>query len=281
MKHTTLLIIVFALLSQSCLNSKKTSQEESREFDQKRDLLLVHYDCKTDVDDLQSVAAFATLISNPEFSKINYHAVAGAYGTQGGLYVPPNELFRKAFGTKWSDAHTDREKALKEVKLLALATLDKKGDVWIADAGQSDFSAALVKAIRADQPDLKTVERIHIVQHSSWNEKVTSSEALSFVKKNAHYQKIPDGNATGNGTPGFRSEEKIDLEGYLTAPNVLATWQLAIQLSDQYNGQEDRYLNQAIAAGGLDFSDFSEVCWILGLKDIEDGNDFFRRYAKW
>jgi hypothetical protein len=57
-------------------------QEESTaslagEFNLKKDLLLAQYDCKTDVDDLHSVAAFATILANPEFSGINYHAVAG------------------------------------------------------------------------------------------------------------------------------------------------------------------------------------------------------------
>jgi len=30
----------------------------------------------------------------------------------------------------------------------------------------------------------------------------------------------------------------------------------------------------------LDFSDLSEVCWILGLQDIKDTEHFFNLYSK-
>ena len=36
-------------------------------FDITKDLLLVHFDCKTDVDDVQSMAAFATLLSSSDY----------------------------------------------------------------------------------------------------------------------------------------------------------------------------------------------------------------------
>ena len=54
---------------------------------------------------------------------------------------------------------------------------------------------------------------------------------------------------------------------------------MAITLGNQYNGQEGRSLNKAIAEGGLDFSDFSEVCWILNLKNLADVKDFFEHYG--
>lgn len=47
----------------------------------------------------------------------------------------------------------------------------------------------------------------------------------------------------------------------------------------QYNGVEGRYNNVAVAAGGVDFYDLSEVCWILGLEGIYDTQEFFKRYA--
>ena len=81
-----------------------------------KDLLLVQYDCKTDVDDLHSVAAFRTILNSVTYSKLNYYAVAGSYGIQEGLYVPPNDLFQLAFGNNWADAHTDFKKAVKQVQ---------------------------------------------------------------------------------------------------------------------------------------------------------------------
>ena len=244
-----------------------------------RDLLLVHYDCKTDVDDLQSVAAFATLIAVPKYSDLNYHAVAGTYGIQEGLYVPPNDLFELAFGSNWSDAHTDFDGAVKDVLALSIATLGRDGDIWIADGGQSDFSAAVVKAIQEIRPDIETTERVHIVQHSDWNEEVTSQEKLDYVKSHTHYQKIPDGNGLDNGTPGFKTNDSVPWQDFVRDVHIQQVWDLAIGLSNKYNGREGRYLNTAVEAGGLDFSDFAEVCWILGLDGMRNANDFFAKFG--
>ncbi len=271
-------MIVTLLISFKCFAINK-DLSTARNFNIKKDLLLVQYDCKTDVDDLQSVAAFMTLMSEPKFSKIHYHAVAGTYGIQEGLYVPPNDLFKLAFGTNWTDANANLEEAIEQVKAIIKATLSNQGDIWIADAGQSDFTAEVIRSIQSDLPEINISQRFHVVQHSDWNEKVTSQDKLLFVKKNSDYLKIPDGNEVGNGTPGFRSAELIDWENRLINPQLIEIWQLAINLSNKYNGKEDRYKNEAIFAGGLDFSDLAEVCWILGVEDIKDINQFFNDYA--
>lgn len=275
--QTYLAITIFLITTMNYAQNNNPSQPVS--FDLDKDLLLANYDCKTDVDDLQSVAAFATLLADAGFQKINYHAVAGAYGIQGGLYVPPNVLFNLAFGDHWSDAHKDISKAINRVKTLAKGVLEDQGDLWIAEAGQSDFSAKLVQALQADMPEIDLSKRIHIVQHSDWNEEVTSPESLAYVKANTDYTKIPDGNAVGNGSPGFRFPEFTNWKNQIKDPRLIEVWQLAIELSNRYNGQEGRYLNEAISAGGLDFSDTSEVCWILGLQDIKDIKDFFNRFG--
>lgn len=277
------ILIVFSMatvfiFSAGCSGDNKA--QKAGKFNIDKDLLLAHFDCKTDVDDLQTVAALATLMSDGNYSAINYHAVAGAYGIQEGLYVPPNDLFRLAFGDNWTDAHENFKNAIDQVKVIALVTLRNQGDIWIADAGQSDFSAELAKAIEADLPDIDISQRIHIIQHSDWNEEVTAPEKLKFVKENTDYHKIPDGNAVGNGTPGFRSPEYTNWKDKFSDPKLIEIWQLAIDLSNRYNGKEGRYNNEAIAAGGLDFSDLSEVCWILGLEDIADTAEFFNLYAK-
>ena len=278
LKTRHLLYLLIICFISACSQPNKVNEENIGRFDMERDLLLLHYDFKTDVDDLHSVAAAATLLSQPGFAEVNVHAVAGAYGTQGGLYVPPNELMQQAFGDHWSDAHADFEQAVNQVKEIAKAALENSGELWIADAGQSDFSAALVEALATDMPDINPEERIHIVQHSDWNEEVTSRDALSYVKESADYRKIPDGNSTDNGTPGFRSPERIDLDRYISDHHLLSVWDLAIDLGNQYNGAEGRYLNEAIEAGGLDFSDFAEVCWIFGMEEIRDAEDFFTRH---
>ncbi len=280
MKSNTLLFIALATIFMACSsNAMDKKFPKAGSFNIEKDLLLAQFDCKTDVDDLHSVAALATLLSDSAFSKINYHAVAGTYGIQEGLYVPPNPLFQLAFGDNWTDAHENLDAAVVKVKNIIKTTLANQGDIWIADAGQSDFTARLIKAIQADLPDIVISRRIHVVQHSDWNEEVTSPESLEFVKKNADYHKIPDGNVVGNGTPGFRSPEYTQLKSKLSNPDLIDIWQLAIEISNEYNGKEGRYNNEAISAGGLDFSDLAEICWILGLQDIRDTEHFFRLYS--
>jgi len=280
MKLRTLLIIALSTIFFAFkINAADKIPLKAGHLNLEKDLLLVQFDCKTDVDDLQSAAALATLMSDTKFSKIHYHAVAGTYGIQKGLYVPPNELFQLAFGGNWTDAHKNRKGAIEQVKAIVKSTLANQGDIWIADAGQSDFTAELIKAIQSDLPEINTSLRIHVVQHSDWNEEVTSPGSLDFVKKNSDYHKIPDGNVVGNGTPGFRSPEYTQWKSKIKNPKLIEIWQLAIDLSNKYNGKKGRYKNEAILAGGLDFSDLSEVCWILGIQDIRDIDQFFNLYS--
>ncbi|MCF8362858.1 MAG: hypothetical protein K9G70_09580 [Prolixibacteraceae bacterium] len=274
LKYTSLSV---ALIMMSFVVYSQTDRNQFDEFDREKDLLLAQFDCKTDVDDLHSVAAFATIFGDEEFSGIKNYAVAGAYGTQGGLYVPPNELFAKAFGDKWSDAHADFEKAVEEVYVIVIETLQNGGSIWVADAGQSDFSAAVVKKIMAEKPEINVSERFHIVQHSNWNEESTSPEALQFVKENIQYHKIADGNGAGNGTACYRTEESIKPEEYLTNSHLKKVWKLAVKLANRYNGKEGRYNNEAIAKGGLDFSDVSEITWILEIDNADTVTGFFNR----
>jgi len=248
--------------------------------DSSKDLLLAQFDCKTDVDDLHTVAGFFTLLQDPRFSGIRYHAVAGTYGIQEGLYVPANELFDAAFGKNWADAHSDFQKALKKVYSTVKKTLKNNGDIWIAEAGQSDFTAALIGKIRSGMPGINTSERIHVVQHSNWNEEVISPDKLAFVKANTDYHKIPDGNVTGNGSPGFRNPDLSDWENRIKGDEAKKIWRMAVGIANRYNGNEGRYSNEAVKAGGLDFSDLSETCYILGIGDIVDGKEFFERIGK-
>ncbi|MBP1683366.1 MAG: hypothetical protein H6Q27_930, partial [Ignavibacteriaceae bacterium] len=222
-------------------NSIDLKPPRTRGFSIEKDLLLVQFDCKTDVDDIHSAAALATLLSDSVFSKIHYHAVAGTYGIQEGLYVPPNDLFQLAFGDNWTDAHNNFKKAVEDIKALVKLTLENQGDIWIAEAGQSDFSAELIRNIQADLPQFDIAQRIHVVQHSDWNEKVTSPENLHFVKQNTDYHKIPDGNEAGNGTPGFRSPEYTGWRNKITDPRLIEIWNLAISIGNKYNGKDGRY----------------------------------------
>ena len=248
-------------------------------FDLDNDLYLAHFDLKTDVDDVHSIAGVATMLADPRFVKVRYHAVAGAYGAQGGLYVPAEDVFDLAFGEHWSDAHGDFDQALDEVRSLSIETLNDGGSIWIAEAGQSDFSAALIRSIQALLPASTVKDRVHVVQHADWNEEVTTAEDLAFVKQSARYQKIPDGNAVGNGSPGFRSKTAVDWREHVRDDRLTEIWTTAIRIANEFNGADGRYLNEAIRDGGLDFSDVAETAWIFGFSDLADANDFFEAFS--
>ncbi len=271
-------MLFFLAFLLSC-SSSPPSPEKIGNFRIEKDLFLAQFDVKTDVDDLHSVAGVATMLADPRFKNVRYHAVAGAYGTQIGLYVPGNELFEAAFGNNWSDAHADRAKALHEVTNLVSKTLQNGGEVWIADAGQSDFSSDIVRSIKKTLPKIATEQRIHVVQHSDWNESVTAPENLGYVKSNAMYHKIPDGNVVGNGSPGLNSEKVVKWRDRITDQKLVKIWETAIEIANRYNGQEERYHNPSIAKGGLDFSDVSETCWIFGFDHLVDAELFFKEFA--
>ena len=271
--------VVIILFIFPCCTSRPSLPTVIGRFNTDKDLYLAQFDCKTDVDDLHSVAGVATILADYRFKNVNFHAVAGAYGIQEGLYVPANELFKAAFGSKWSDAHSNYKHALREVTDIVKKTLENNGNIWIAEAGQSDFSADLIQNIKSMLPQINLKSRINIVQHSNWNENQTTSEDLSFVKSNIAYHKIPDGNVIGNGSPGFVTDSLINWQDYIKEPKLVNIWNMALDIANRHNGKDNRYNNPAIANGGLDFSDVSETCWIFGFENLENAEQFFKEFS--
>lgn len=275
--------LIVPLMISACLFlwTDRASAEPDRlgRFDPDRDLYLAHFDLKTDVDDVHAVAGVATMLADPRFASVRYHAVAGTYGMQDGKYVPAEHVFDLAFGDHWSDAHEDFDAALSEVSDLSAGTLNSGGAIWIADGGQSDFSAAVIRRLQEQLPGVTFKDRITVVQHADWNEEVTTPEDLDFVKKVATYHKIPSGNGIGNGSPGLRSTTAVGRQNRISDTRLTQLWRSAIQVADRYNGADGRYLNQAIQDGGLDFSDVAETTWIFGFNDLVDASDFFREFS--
>lgn len=271
MKPTFFFILL--LILPSTINAKATDIDKPV-FDIKKDLLLLHFDLKTDVDDVHTIAATDLLLRNPALSKLNVFAVSGTYGVQGGLYVPADRLLTKVFGGRWVDAHMHRAKAMTSTIAIVRETLSMGGKVWVSEAGQSDFTAAILHRYKERFGDTDPSSFI-VVQHSEWNENNTSQDALQYTKANATYIKIPDGNNNGNGTPGYNNPtypaKQLELPGQLTAE----TWKMANAISEAFNGVNGRYLNKAIESGGVDFSDLAEVIWILNIEDVDSANDFF------
>jgi len=273
--------VLFVTLAAFFMQACDAGAESTRpEFDVDRDLYLPQFDSKTDVDDVHSVAGVATLLRGSALEGVNYHAVAGAYGIQEGLYVPSPELFELAFGDNWSDAHENREKALQTVADLVSKTLKDGGSVWAADAGQSDFTADWLRMVNDSGMAELSKANVHVVQHSDWNESVTSPDKLAYVKANTNYHRIKDGNTVGNGTPGFNTASGDLWETVLADPETGELWRIARDIGNEYNGKDGRYLNDSIKAGGMDFSDVAESCWIFGYQDLVDAGAFFSEFLE-
>ena len=285
---TVLTFLIFAACADDAPQNKacQTAEKIGR-FDPASDLFLAQFDIKTDTDDLHSAAAVATFLASPKFKCVNYRAVSGSYGTQGGLYVDPGTLFADAFGSNWINAHADREAATQRLAKDVTKTLKVGGHVWIMEGGQSDVSAETLRNVLKDYPDAPLKTNVHLVQHSDWNERVTSGAALSFVKTYTDYVKIPDGNAPGNGSPGFRTEATTVWPALLADPNVGPIWKTAKRLALSKNGTgfddvtiaAGGYNNKAIGAGGLDFSDTSEAMWIFGYDKLVDETAFVKAFV--
>lgn len=252
-------------------------QSSPAQFDAERDVLVSNFDSKPDVDDLHSIAALGSVLTHPDFVCVNYRAVAGAYGDQGGEYIESPELFRLAFGENWWDAHGDRAVTIERFARLILDTLRAGGDVWIQDAGQSNISGAAIRLAHDVAPELDYAGSVHLVQHSNWNESVTDPELLAFVRLAVDYRKIADGNAGNNGTPQFNTKSGADWGRVLANPRIGPMWQEAKRLADEHNPGA-AYVNPAISDGGFDFSDTVEAAHILGFGDMSDHTDFFDRF---
>ena len=246
-------------------------------FDVERDLLIANFDSKPDPDDILAVAALATMLHDHRFENVEFIAVAGAYGIQGGTFIEADHLFDLSFGEHWVNAHSQKATALEMVKEKALEVLKTGGDVWIAEAGQSDFSADLVAMISDANPEIRTKTRIHIVQHSTWNESQTTPEKLLYVREYTDYSKIPDGNSTGNGTPGFNTSDGEWWAAALAHPKTGAIWEEARRIVEEKNGTTG-YENPSIKAGGFDFSDTAEAAWIFGFDELPDVSAFFEEF---
>ncbi|MEL6981648.1 MAG: hypothetical protein AAFO29_04410 [Actinomycetota bacterium] len=233
-------------------------------FDLDKDILLCNYDSKPDEDDLHAVAGLGTMLRDPRIAGINFHCTAGAYGRQGGTFLDEPALFDLAFGDNWASAHEDEDSAVTIAANEAIAALDAGGDVWVTEAGQSDVTALIVKRIKSQRPGVNTNQRIHVVQHSNWNENQTTPSDLTYVKNNTQYNKIADGNAANNGTPQLTTTSSQYWSEAKSDAQVGALWSEADAAARR--GFAVDWNNDKIVKGGMDFSDTVEPMYVFGFE---------------
>jgi CubicO group peptidase (beta-lactamase class C family) len=236
----------------------------ARTFDPERDLISLHYDHAPDQDDGHSAAADRTVLETRfgrEWIARHCVAVSGAYGLNRNTFNPESDaVMDAAFAAGgWVSAHRDWKRAVDTLARRWRATLDGGGDVWIKEGGQSDLTVEVVQRLKKELPALDPKARIHLVQHSKWNEDQTTPAALAYAKAELDYIRIPDANRLLNkqgGDPGF-------VMAATSHPVFGPAWKAAFE-----------YYPPAIR---LDFSDTGELFHILGMGEL-DLAEFQRRF---
>ena len=257
--HRSLAVILAIVLSSLLASAQRPS------FNKNRDLLIAQFDSKPDADDIHSIAALGCMLAHSDLSGVDYYAVAGAFGRQGGRYIPAPNLFNMAFGAKnqrWTDARNEYNNSVNRIKNRAKTVLDNGGRVWVQEAGQSDITRDWIQALRNDGISANAVKnRVIIVQHSVWNEDQTTPADLTYVRNNADYRKIADGNGN-NATPSYRSTNTSFLNRALSSRNTKARalWVEADRVIDASGFDAS---HSSIPGGGVDFSDCVENWWIF------------------
>lgn len=262
MKPIFLGYLIFILL---CSHLHAQKNKYSIKFSADSDLLSLHYDHAPDKDDGHSAAADRTVLQTlfgMDWIKTHVIVVSGAYGKNAGVF---NSKSDNVMNTVWNDcggwlaAHKNHKHVVRQLEKRWIKTLQAGGDVWVKEGGQSDITAAVVKCIQTRLPDLKTIQKIHVVQHGQWNEDQTTEAALAYTQKHTHYIRIRNANTylgVAGGDPAF--------EKAATGHPVFGkSWKAAFA----YYNPRNR----------LDFSDTAELIYILGLDEI-DIQTFKKRY---
>ena len=256
MRTKITLLTICICMSISCAMQQESNNTKQWTFNPKKDLLSLHYDHAPDKDDGQSAAADRTILQSlygKDWITKHVVAVSGAYGKNAGDFNPNSDAVMDAAWNDcggWLAAHTSREDVLNELTKRWSKTLEAGGDVWIKEGGQSDITAAVVRRIIRQMPDVDTTARIHTVQHSNWNEDQTNEAALTYTRRHTHYTLIRDGNGYLNVPRGNDAFVTAAIEN----PEVGAVWKAAF---DYYDPKER-----------IDFSDTCELMYILGIGEI-------------
>jgi hypothetical protein len=260
MKNHILAFVLGVVVTAALLGAEG---DTTRKFNPEKDLLSLHYDHAPDKDDGQSAAADRTLLESLyglEWIKNHVLAVSGAYGKNAESFNIKSDFVMDAAWNDcggWMAGHTNREEVITALAERWRATLEAGGDVWIKEGGQSDLTADVIKNIKVRIPHFDTKVRIHVIQHSSWNENQTTEAALTYTKKQTQYIKIRDANAYLNIKGGNAAFERAAVAHSVFGPVWVAAF--------EYYDPKDR----------LDFSDTGELMHILGLGEI--GIDGFRK----
>ncbi len=231
-------------------------------FDASTDLISLQYDHAPDRDDGHATVAGRVVT---EALGIDPWVIGGAYGENKNTYDDDSEpVMNATWGNDWVNADADWDQAVDRTADRWQETLNNGGDVWVAEGGQSDITADVVRELSQRMSDLDTKQRIHLVQHSNWNEDHTTDADLAYVRENTDYIKLADGNHN-NDTANLNQKD-----GQFVTAARASQWGTAWDAAFGYLNPDNR----------LDFSDTVELLHIVGIDkdEVATPADFADRF---
>jgi len=237
-------------------SAQRSIPATSGPFDPTTDLLMVTFDF-AHLDDAHATVATHELVTTYDVAPI---VVAGTAAPESAWFTHEyDEAMSAAWGTSWLDAGDNRSSAVTDATNQWLATIDAGGEVWIAEGGVSDFTAAVLVEVRAQRPTLDSSAVVHVIRHSSRNWDATQPADRQLIEAHTDIVDIDDGNLL-NDTADLQGPSNIFEQLALAGPSADA-WTTAFEL---------------MPASELDFSDTVTVLHALGvgLDVIADADDF-------
>jgi len=256
MKTAAMILASLSLTFTALMEVHAADAATKPTFNPKTDLISLHYDHAPDKDDGHSAAADRTLLETL-FGKdwIAEHVVpvSGAYGKNKKSFNPKSDRVMNATWNErggWLTAHDDWDGTAHRLVERWGKTLQAGGDVWVKEGGQSDLTADVVCRIKEAMPDIDTQKRIHVVQHSDWNERQTTDKDLAYAKAQTDYLRLGDANRYLN----KRGGDAKFVESAAAHPVFGTAWKAAFVYYDPKHR--------------LDFSDTGELLHIVGLGEM-------------
>ena len=249
--------------SETNNNQQNASLPRGR-YNRQSDLIALHFDHGPDPDDGHAAAAGFVVHDTFDLPVVVVGGTTGVYSAD--RYLPASEgLMNKIWGQQWLDGHNRRQTSVEQAARRWVGALAAGGDVWIAEGGPSDFTAAVVRMLQQQYPEYNTRRRVHVVQHSVWNEDHALRADLNFVRNNTDYIRIEDGNHP-NSTADLRKENGAAFVSQALSSSYRGVWRSAFDYLDP----QDK----------LDFSDTVELLHILNIatSDIADPDGFARYF---
>lgn len=237
------------------------------------DLLVLHYDNCPDKDDGQAIPAGKSVVEKYEIN--NVLVVNGTCGNsiRDRFNSASHAVMKASWGTEYLDAHGQSTLAVQQASTRWASTLSNGADVWIAEGGQSDFTANVVRQIESRYSNID-LKRIHVIQHSAgstaYNEKFTDSSNLSYLKNKTSYTPIANGNVGGNGTADL-NQQSVYFVVSARASRFSAEWNAGFD----YLPPDCSVRTENCK---LDFSDTVELLYIIDDQSTQNVNDFANNY---